>query len=248
MSARIIVAHRGLSALYPENTLLAIEHAIAVGARAVEFDVQLTADKMPVLFHDPALDRMTGKSGQIMECSWRQLQNYHASYPDRFNELHAGTPIATLAEAVDCFLQWPAVLPCIEIKLESVEYFGLTTCISRIIKIAEPLLEQALLLSFSKQVIEYLHSLGFRRTGWVLEDYDSRHRISAEALQPSVLICAREKLPATAEGLWPGPWDWMVYQTEDPKLIEQLLRRGIRYIETDNIKAIAAALPGLFNG
>ena len=248
MNSRIIVAHRGLSALYPENTLLAIEQAIAAGARAVEFDVQLTADKIPVLFHDATLDRMTGKSGQIMACSWRQLHNHHASYPERFAELHAGTPIAPLTEAVACFLQWPAVLPCIEIKQESIEYFGMKMCLNRIIKTAKPLLEQMLFLSFNANVIEFLHSLGIRRTGWVLEDYDSRHRISADALQPSVLICAREKLPALAEGLWPGPWDWMVYQTEDPELIEQLLRRGIRYIETDNIKAIAAALPGLFSG
>ena len=246
MSSAVIVAHRGLSALYPENTLPAIEQAIAIGAKAVEFDVQLTADKVPVLFHDPAIARMTGKNGQIMECSWRQLQKYQVAYPVRIADRHAGAPIVALAEIVDYFLQWPSVMPCIEIKVESTEYFGLKTCINRIIKIAEPLIGHAMFLSFSAKAIELLHSMGLRRTGWVLGDYNRLYRTAAEALQPWVLICAKEKLPVTAEGLWPGPWEWMVYQTEDPKLVTRLIRRGVRYIETDNVKIIAESLPQLF--
>ena len=246
MSSAVIVAHRGLSALYPENSLPAIEQAIAVGARAVEFDVQLTADKVPVLFHDPTLARMTGNNGLIMECTWRQLQKYHVAHTGCFTDCHAGVPVVALAEVVDYFMQRPTVMPCIEIKVESTEYFGLKTCINRIIKIAEPLIGHAMFLSFSAKAVELLHSLGFRRTGWVLGDYNSHYRTVAEALQPRVLICAKEKLPATAEGLWPGPWEWMVYKTEDPKLVTRLIQRGIHYIETDNVKSIAESLPQLF--
>ena len=50
-----LVAHRGYALHYPENTLIGIEAAIRAGARYVEVDVQLSADKVPVLFHDRTL-------------------------------------------------------------------------------------------------------------------------------------------------------------------------------------------------
>src|SRR5919201_4528815 len=48
----IVVAHRGASALYPENTLAAFQGAIEAGADVVELDVRLTADNVAVILHD----------------------------------------------------------------------------------------------------------------------------------------------------------------------------------------------------
>ena len=58
MSARIleIEGHRGARGLLPENTLPAFERAIALGVDALEFDVGMTRDGIPVVHHDPALD------------------------------------------------------------------------------------------------------------------------------------------------------------------------------------------------
>ena len=53
------IAHRGFKGKYPENTLLAFEKAIDVGADGVEFDVQLTKDGEVVIIHDETLDRRT---------------------------------------------------------------------------------------------------------------------------------------------------------------------------------------------
>ena len=47
-----VEGHRGACALYPENTLLAFEKAIEMGVDAVEFDIWLSKDKVPVLMHD----------------------------------------------------------------------------------------------------------------------------------------------------------------------------------------------------
>ena len=47
-----IAAHRGVSSLAPENTLVAFKQAIQAGCKWVELDVQLSMDKVPVVFHD----------------------------------------------------------------------------------------------------------------------------------------------------------------------------------------------------
>jgi glycerophosphoryl diester phosphodiesterase len=54
-----VIAHRGARSLAPENTLPAFRKAVALGADAVECDVHLTRDAMPVVFHDFTLERCT---------------------------------------------------------------------------------------------------------------------------------------------------------------------------------------------
>jgi glycerophosphoryl diester phosphodiesterase len=61
------VAHRGYSAVAPENTLPAFAAAVAGGATHVEFDVRTTADGVPVVIHDRTLDRTTTGLGHIWE-------------------------------------------------------------------------------------------------------------------------------------------------------------------------------------
>ncbi len=246
MHSPVIIAHRGLSSLYPENTLLAIEHAITAGARAVEFDVQMTADKIPVLFHDPTLERMTGRQGIIMEKTRQQLKEYHACYSERFADRFSGTPISSLEEAVDLFVKHPEVIPCLEIKRESIDYFGLKAFVDAVIRTAEPIIGQTLFLTFSLDTVEYLHSLGITQTGWVLENYDNQTHTEAKTLNPQILIISIRKLPESDQVFWTGPWQWMVYQTEDPVIIRKYIDLGADYIETDNVQLVAESFPELF--
>jgi glycerophosphoryl diester phosphodiesterase len=57
-----IIAHRGYNAKYPENTLLAFQKAIEAKADYIELDVQLTADKELVVFHDYSTKRLTERN------------------------------------------------------------------------------------------------------------------------------------------------------------------------------------------
>ena len=56
-----IVAHRGDAEHFPENTLPALESAVQLGSRYGEVDVQLTSDRVPVVFHDADLARVAGR-------------------------------------------------------------------------------------------------------------------------------------------------------------------------------------------
>lgn len=61
------IAHRGGGSLAPENSLAGIRLAARMGFRAVEFDVTLTADGTPVLFHDATLERTSNGRGRVCE-------------------------------------------------------------------------------------------------------------------------------------------------------------------------------------
>ena len=63
----MLIAHRGLSEWYPENTLIAFEQAILCGADAIEMDVRLSKDNIPVVIHDETLERTTCGLGQVDE-------------------------------------------------------------------------------------------------------------------------------------------------------------------------------------
>lgn len=77
-SAITVIAHRGYACCYPENTLEAIESSIASGARAVEVDVHMTRDDVPILMHDPTLDRTTDSWGLLRNRSLGELTTINA--------------------------------------------------------------------------------------------------------------------------------------------------------------------------
>jgi len=68
-----IVAHRGIATQYPENTIPAFRKAIEFGADAVEFDVRLTKDKVPVVYHYYYLDKLTTLKGPIFDYKYEDL-------------------------------------------------------------------------------------------------------------------------------------------------------------------------------
>ncbi len=74
MAAPLIIAHRGASAEAPENTLAAFRRAVALNADAIELDVHLTRDAVPVVFHDDILRRLTGARGRLSEKTWLELK------------------------------------------------------------------------------------------------------------------------------------------------------------------------------
>ncbi len=74
----IFYAHRGLhdnAGDAPENSLRAFERAVDENF-GIELDIQLTKDKIPVVFHDDTLKRMCGKKGKISEYTYKELQSF----------------------------------------------------------------------------------------------------------------------------------------------------------------------------
>lgn len=88
----IAIAHRGASGLYPENTLLAMEKAAALGADMIEFDLRLTKDGIPVLLHDPTIDRTSDGQGKPDDYTLDELRKFNFSFRPDSRGLHSGPP------------------------------------------------------------------------------------------------------------------------------------------------------------
>lgn len=93
-----VIAHRGAAALAPENTLAAFRRAAELGARWVELDCQLTADKVPVVIHDLRLGRTTSGRGPVCRRSLAELRGLDAG--SWFASGFSAERVPTLAEAL----------------------------------------------------------------------------------------------------------------------------------------------------
>jgi glycerophosphoryl diester phosphodiesterase len=94
------IAHRGAGQLAPENTLAAFRAGAALGWRAFECDVKLSADGVPFLLHDDTLERTTDAAGSAGDLSWSDLSRLDAG--GWHSRVHAGEPPPSL-DAVAAF-------------------------------------------------------------------------------------------------------------------------------------------------
>lgn len=75
-----IFAHRGFKGNYPENTMIAFEHALHSGADGIELDVQLTKDGRLAVIHDEKLNRTTNMKGLVKDYTYEELKRGDASH------------------------------------------------------------------------------------------------------------------------------------------------------------------------
>ena len=130
-----IIAHRGFSGTYPENTMLSFRKAVESGADAIELDVHLSRDGEVMIIHDEALGRTAGVDGCVFDYTRSELERISAgkTKDDRFGF----TPIPSLEEYLamirdtDLYTNIelktaPVCYPCIEEKtVDLVRRFGL---------------------------------------------------------------------------------------------------------------------------
>src|SRR3954469_1638128 len=92
-SRPLVFAHRGGSALAPENTIAAFDNGLALGADGLELDVHLSRDGMVVVHHDATLERTTNGSGPLAALTADELARLDAGYHfEGFRGLTGGVP------------------------------------------------------------------------------------------------------------------------------------------------------------
>jgi len=108
-----VIAHRGGGTLSPENTLAAMQCGLDYGFAAVEFDVMLSKDGIPVLMHDPEFGRTIAGNGRVAACLAEELQKMDAG--SWFSDKFTGEPVPTYEQVVR-FCRTHSIWMNVEIK------------------------------------------------------------------------------------------------------------------------------------
>lgn len=122
------LAHRGYSALYPENTMEAFIQAYYKGFDGVETDVHMTRDGHLVLIHDEKINRTSDGKGYVKDMTLSELRQYNFCY-----EKSGRYPIPTLKELLE-FIQDKDFLVNIELKTDVIHYEGIEEKVYQMVK------------------------------------------------------------------------------------------------------------------
>jgi glycerophosphoryl diester phosphodiesterase len=235
-----IVAHRGATADAPQNTLAAFRAALASGADAVEFDVRLTRDLVPVVYHYAYLDEATSGHGPIWDFSLEELQHVRVGPPDSQER------IPRLADVLDEF----AGRIGLEIELKGPE--------PEMVTAVAPLLEEArnhwgrmeltsyepvLLAALRTQLTDLNTALLFPRSeAWMTLEvvaYFSRHRArlaqaTAVHLHPTQLT-ERVVAEVRSAGVEVHAWD-----VNDVPMLQLCADLDLPWVTTDHLEEALA--------
>lgn len=241
MDSKRLIAHRGDNTNYPENTLVAIEEALKAGATSFEFDVQMNADQSLVAFHDADFQRMNGASqSKIYEVDDAEMDLLSVHEPNQFGEKHHPTSVTYFDEMIKLLKRYPEVQAYVEIKDESLAFWGVELVMDKLLKSLKGYEAQTTIISFNHPALVYTKANSNLRVGLVFEEYSDRMKALATELNPEFLICYYRILP-TRE-VWEGSWKWMVYTINNVELAKRILKRGdIDFVETDDIQLMLNA-------
>ena len=236
-----LVAHRGYPARFPENTLIGIQAAAAAGARWIEFDVQLSRDHIPFICHDVSLKRTAGLDKSILELSAEELKQVDVGEARRFADRYHATPPTRLHDLVGWLQTQPQLNVFVEIKRQSLRHFGRDLVVNRVMQALEPALTQCVVISFDEPCLPMARTQGAKAVGWAIEDAGTGTVATAQKLKPEYLFAGDRLFPAARAALQ-GPWQWAVYEIQDPAYAARLATDGANLVETDAIAEMLAAL------
>jgi glycerophosphoryl diester phosphodiesterase len=147
-----IIAHRGCSEHYPENSVIAFEKAIEAGVDMIETDVRLSRDDVPIIFHDANLSRISNRSDltESQLCHELRKLDIGSWFHDDYKDLKLLT-LAELLRLIDA-----RVTVILEIKYRASTYKKLC---KRIAKQIHDKLEWVEISSFDDKILKKMHRL-----------------------------------------------------------------------------------------
>jgi glycerophosphoryl diester phosphodiesterase len=240
-NARVVIAHRGNRAHAAENTIEAFQQAVDLGADAIEFDVRITRDGVPVVIHDPDVDRTTDGHGLVKSLTIAEVRQLDASTGSpRFGGARMSVP--SLEEALDRFRAVPLII--------EVKELGASDATERLIRHFGAQ-ERVLVGSAETVVVERFYRAGLRICA-SMRDATLLIPIALAGLKPSkprydvLSITPRfhgfpvpvVRMAAAARKVGIATHVWTV---NDPVMARALWRGGVTGIVTDDPAAMLRA-------
>ncbi|RJF99254.1 glycerophosphodiester phosphodiesterase [Noviherbaspirillum saxi] len=240
-----IIAHRGGGTLAPENTFAGLRCGLEHGFRAVEFDVMLSADNIPVLIHDPQFGRTVKGSGQVALTQAAELTSMDAGA--WFNPAFAGETVP-LYEDVVAFCKENGIWMNVEIKpapgFEAITAQVVAETTSRLFA-SEPGREARpaalpLFSSFSFDALAEAKMVapGIPR-GFLLDEIPADWLAQLRELDAVALHTNHKKLtPELAGAIKQAGYGLFCYTVNEPQRARELLSWGVDAFCTDRIDLI----------
>jgi glycerophosphoryl diester phosphodiesterase len=240
-----LIAYRGNAAEYPENTLPSLRSALDLGVRHIAFDVQLSADRHPILLHDSDLKRTAGIERNALEMDSRELAEVAVNEEQRFQKRFTDVGIPTLVQAVSLLESHPAATAFVELRRASLRMFGHEVVVRRVTEVLKSVARQCVITSSDFTVVHHLKQVSSYRVGWILHEYTRLSALKSEALAPDYLFCDQRLLTDNTSRLWRGPWRWAITDVDTRKTALDLSARGARLVQTMHLRQMLRDFRGM---
>jgi glycerophosphoryl diester phosphodiesterase len=232
----LIIAHRGASGDFPENTLAAFRAAIDAGAQMCELDVQLSADGVAMVIHDDTVDRTTDGRGAVGAMSLAELQRLDAGR--RFGAAFAGERIPTLEEVL-VLVKGRCALN-VELKGAGVE-----SEVCRLLR-AHDALTETIVSSFQWQSLAAARELEPALRLGVLADRRADAMLEAAIELRATSVNPRYDMvrPALVEGAHRAGLKMLVWTIDKAARMRQMMAMGVDGIMTNYPARLAETMAG----
>ena len=159
MKTILAEGHRGYAAKYPENTMISYEAALALPLDAIEFDVWLTKDKVPVLIHDGNCLRTCGTDVHVRDLTLAEVKKLEAAYIQKFGDTYVGQGV-TIPTFEELLILCKEKRPDIRLGVEIKEYTE--ECVDLAIELLKKygFYEDCFFYAFHCDTLKYLKKLG----------------------------------------------------------------------------------------
>ena len=237
-NASQLVAHRGYRFKYPENTKLSLLKAIEAGAIFIELDVQFSRDKLPIIYHDCNLLRVSGKNKSVFNINRSSLITETASESERLGQTFQLETISPLEDLVSILTQNPAVTAFVELKDESISHCGRGEMIHKTAEILYEVAENTVIMSFDYQLCLKAREISWPQVGVVLERWSDLNCEIINQIEPDYIFVDQEMIPRdcdlkSCELLQKS--NLVAYEIDDIQIGNNLLERGVDILETYEI-------------
>ncbi len=226
-----LTAHRGITAVAPENSLPAYQKAVELGFYSAECDIQLTKDGHWVLLHNDDVNGRFCQLGKVEDMTLEEVRKLRFKNGSNF-WAYKNLGMPTLEEYLDVFVG-STTRPQIEIKSQN--YDMLHTILEAVE--AKGLTEQSIIISFDLEQLKAIRALNKDIELWYLIDGINEKNI-AEAkelgntwLSPNLAANDKASIQLAIDNEI-GISFWTVNTIEDAKMLYDM---GVRYMETDTL-------------
>jgi glycerophosphoryl diester phosphodiesterase len=250
----LVIGHRGYCAIAPENTLPSFKLALEAGADLVELDYQHSKDGVPMVIHDPILDRTTNarkkwkrRRIKVSQRTAAEMQTLDAG--SWFDAKFAGAKVPTLGEALD-FICGNGAVPLIERKSGDAQ--TLATLLRE-----RGLINKVIVIAFDWKFLREFHRLEPDQVLGALgpparlsngrRPIHPRRRLKSrlkdlEKTGARIAVWNKNVSKADVQSAHNGDVKVWIYTVDTGNLARQLLRRGADAIISNRIEAVQQAL------